>query len=312
MVFIFNNVGILVQFVIGSYFSTKISSLLGFVFAVIFFLQTWFLVESPYYLLSRKKKVQAKKNFMWLQGILSKGTTEDFKEIVEFVQTRKGFIESFRNLISKSNYKGFVLCILISFLTDLSGRCPILTYAKENFVNDNFISANNFMILLGVFIVVTGIIPTILSDKIGRKIAIVTTTAIGCVMQLSTGTLYFLHDEMKIKIFSYGLLLFITVTGYMACWSIFIANVLTLRGELISNSSRGLASGFTSMAFAFACMISIKMFQVFRDNFGICYGFWTLGIVTFVFALFSWKFLSETKNLTLREIQKNLKNSSDA
>ncbi len=306
MAFLFNGVGVLLQFFAGSYLSIWFASLMAVSISGLFFFQCFFIVESPYVLLARGKENRAMLSLKWLRASRKRHLNDEYTAIVNRVHTSGSIGQSLKILLSKRNRKGFLLIIMLSFLGDMTGRAAVLTYAKENFISDVFMTTHSFTVLLGICIVVMSIIPALLADRIGARSLIFKTSLTGGVLQLVAGTLFYLHLRTPCFIPFYGWLIFMTTGGYLCCAYIFSSNVMSLRGELIPENSRGLASGITSMTYAVSIITSIKLYQIIRDLGGVYWSFWLLTMFSFTFAVFTWMFIPDTKNKTLEQIQNEL------
>lgn len=303
LLFVTLNLGIVFQFIVGSYLSFKTSALITTIISAFYVISLFFIVESPYYYVAKSKEAEARKTMIWFKGSFNEETIAEFNSMKKQItgQSLK---------FSQSSFKSFMICMLLSFLSDTTGRPAVITYAMQNFSNDCLLSPTGFTILLGSLNACLPLVPTLLSDKVGRKVIIIVSAIIGGVMHFCTGTLYFLHDTKGINVPAYGWLLFGTITAYLCSCSIFVTNVLTLRGELISESSRGMTSGLVSMMYALAIILTIKTFQLVRDHLGLHFAFWVLSVSSLIFVLFTSFFLPETKGKTLDEIQKQLGRSN--
>ncbi|KAK7602785.1 hypothetical protein V9T40_006759 [Parthenolecanium corni] len=302
----FLNVGVLFQFVIGSVFSISTTAVITFALCILQIVLALFLVESPYFLVAAKQNEKAENNLMWLRAATSPAISDEFSSITQRVDVRENLFVSVKNLLSKTQYKGFVYCMIISFLGELTGRVTVITYASENFKTADPSSAKLMTVLLGICNVVFPVMPIFLSDTVGRKIVIVISSIVAVSMHLISGLIYFLYLKMGVQLPWFQWLVFASIAGFQSSCSIYITNVLTLRGELIAENSRGFASGFSSMAFALAVFLATKTFQIVRDCFGIYWGFWLLGSYTTLLGLFTWIFIPETKNRSFEDIQRRM------
>lgn len=302
----FLNVGVLFQFVIGSVFSISTTAVITFALCILQIVLALFLVESPYFLVAAKQNEKAENNLMWLRAATSPAISDEFSSITQRVDVRENLFVSVKNLLSKTQYKGFVYCMIISFLGELTGRVTVITYASENFKTADPSSAKLMTVLLGICNVVFPVMPIFLSDTVGRKIVIIISSIVAVFMHLISGLVYFLYLKMGVQLPWFQWLVFASIAGFQSSCSIYITNVLTLRGELIAENSRGFASGFSSMAFALAVFLATKTFQIVRDCFGIYWGFWLLGGYTTLLGLFTWIFIPETKNRSFEDIQRRM------
>lgn len=302
----FLNVGVLFQFVIGSIFSISTTATITFVLCIIQILLALFLVESPYFLVAAKQNKKAENNLMWLRAAPSTEVSEEFTSMIKRTEVSQNLFVSIKTLFSKTQYKGFVYCMIISFLGELSGRVAIVTYASDSFKTADPSSAKLMTVLLGVCNIIFPCIPIFLSDRVGRRIIIIISSIAAVATHFICGLIYFLYLKMGVQLPMFQWFVFVSIASFQSSCSVYMTNILTLRGEIIAENSRGFASGFSSMAFALAVFVATKSFQVVRDGFGIYWAFWLLGAYTTLLGFFTWIFIPETKNKTFEDIQRHL------
>lgn len=297
------NIGVLLQFVLGCFMSLRETNAFTFGLCVIQMISLFFIRESPYFLIASKQDEQAKRCLLWLRGSNSDAVEKEFSSIKERVEARRSLLESVKSLFSRKNYKGFVLCMIVSCLADLSGRVTILTFTTTTFKATDYISSNLMTMFLGICNVLFPIIPILWSDKIGRKTIIIVSSIIIVFMHLMSGFVLLLKKEFQWPWLQ--LVLFVSLTGYLSSTSACVTSILTLRGEIISENCRGLASGFSSMAIAFSVIVSTKSFQLVssQPQLGLQYAFWLLACFSTPLIFFTWIFIPETKNKSFEEIQ---------
>ncbi len=301
-----SNTGVLFQFIIGALLSLKMVSVVTSLICAAHFLFCWCIVESPYFLVAAKKEEKAQENLTWLRATRRENVVDEFNGIIERVKVKQGLAKSFKSITSQPDCWGFLLCVILSFLSDLTGRVPVMSYATENFKTLAPSNASLFTILLGCFNVLFPFISVLLSDKVGRKALLVVSAFLAMLMHFGTASLYFLSLKIGLEIPGSRWLLFATNTVFLCCCSIYTTNVLTLRGDLLAENSRGLASGFSSMAFGLAATLDIKLFQSIATEYGIYSAFWVLSALGIVYTAFICIFIPETKNKTFEEIQTGL------
>lgn len=297
------NIGVLLQFVLGYFLSLRATNAITFGLCVIQMISLYFVWESPYFLFASKQDDLAKRCLLWLRGSNSDAVEKEFSTIKERVEARQSLLVSIKSLFSKKNYKGFVLCMIICGLADLSGRVTILTFTTKTFKatqHDSHSSDSSHLmtIFLGICNVLFPIIPILWSDKIGRKTIIIVSSIIIVFMHTFSGFVFLFKKD-------YQWVLFVSLTGYLGSVSTCVTSILTLRGEIISENCRGLASGFSSMAVAFGVFVSTKSFHIVANQPGLGhqYSFWLLACFSTPLLFFTWIFIPETKNKNFEQIQ---------
>lgn len=298
------NIGVLLQFVLGRFLSLRATNAFTCALCALQLACIFFIKESPYFLVASKQDERAKRCLSWLRASNSDAVEKEFSSIKERLETRQNPLVSIRRLFSQRNYKGFVYCMGVSFLADLTGRVAILTYATKTFKETSYDDSCYVMtIWLGICNVLFTIIPMLWSDKVGRKFIIIVSSTVTVLMHLLSGFVLIL-----VKNFNWPWLqwvLFASLTGYLCSNSACVTCIFTLRGEILSENSRGLASGFSSMALAFSIVVSTKCFQSVSDHplLGLWCAFTLLACFSTLLILFTWIVIPETKNKNFEEIQ---------
>lgn len=291
------SLGTLFMFVIGHRFPMQTNALVMAIISAFYLASLFLLVESPYYLAAKKYYSEARHVLSCLRATSSEQVVSE--ELNHIVKRTSAKIE-----LSAPTLRSFGLCAVLAFLCDMTGRAPIIAYATQNFSSVEYFSADAFTVLLGTLNVAFPLVSSVLTDTVGRKIIIMVSGLAGGVANFASGALYYLHDEREMRIPFYGWCLFAAITVFIFCSTIFLTNVLIVRGELISENNRGLASGLISTVFAFSILTNIKIFQMARDYCGLPYAFGLLGVFGVVFVLVAGIFLPETKGKTFDDIQR--------
>jgi len=296
------NIGILLQFGLANFLTLQATNALTFGLCILQVTSLFFLRESPYFLVASNQKDRARSYLSWLRA--TDDVDQEFSSIKERVEARQSLLVTFGNLFSRSNYKGFLLCMVISSLSDLTGRVAILTFATEEFKEISPTSSDKLGFFLALCNVLFPLIPIFTTDRIGRK-AIIVISSLAIVGSHILSGLVFLLKEKQLDTPRLQWLLFASLAGYLCCSSICTTSIFALRGEIISENSRGLASGFSSMAIAISVFVSTKSFQLVSDqpHLGTPYAFWLLASFSAFLIIFTLVFIPETKNKNFEEIQ---------
>lgn len=134
--------GIFVQFVLGTVMHWRNIAAVSSALPVITIIALFFVPESPYWLLSRKREEKAQKSLSWLRGWVSFDQVEkEFNEI-RGVLARKVARDKKANhavqcgqkikpYFQKSFLKPFALCAAVFAIGHFSGKTPLQTYAVQ-------------------------------------------------------------------------------------------------------------------------------------------------------------------------------------
>lgn len=309
---VFKNVGLLIMFVVGTQ-NLRLSTLVAtFICCTELFLM-FYIVESPWFSLMKGNTTKAMSSLIWLRGGKNPKLVSEFEVMKEHVHvggTPLGMLKAFT---SKSNVNSFFLILVIGFLNEMTGRKAILLLSIKYFLNtqsknDELFSFSTYVILLGISNVAMALVPTFLSDRIGRRVLIIESATMGGLLNFLTGFWYFLHAFKNTALSGTEWLLFLSIAGTLCCSTIYDSTVMTLRGELLSPNCQGTASGIISMILTIGTVISIESYNQLHDTYGDYVAFWMLSFNSFFLAIVVWLVLPETKNRTLVEIQNQFEN----
>ena len=130
--------GIFSQFLMGIYFDWKTITLISTSVPIVAIICLFFVPESPYWLIMKKRDEDARKSLMWLRGWLK--TADGIKQ--EFDDLHKTLTMPTSNENEESSWKAFgrrtfilpyFVCTLAFFIGHFSGMTTLQTYAVSIF-----------------------------------------------------------------------------------------------------------------------------------------------------------------------------------
>jgi SP family xylose:H+ symportor-like MFS transporter len=255
----------------------------------------FFVPESPRYLVLRDQPDTALK-------VLNKLTSSDLaqatlKEIKETITRKSGKLFSFGiGLI--------VIGVLLSAFQQFVGINVVLYYAPEIFKNMGSATDTALFqtIIVGIINLTFTVIAILTVDKFGRKPLQIIGALGMAVFMFSLGFAFYFKQL--------GLIALISMLGYVACFAVSWGPVVwVLLSEIFPNRIRGRAMAVAVAAqwisnylvsWTFPMMDkSSKMIEVFHHGFA----YWIYGLMGILAALFMYKFVPETKQKTLEELE---------
>jgi MFS transporter, SP family, arabinose:H+ symporter len=269
--------------------------------AILFFILTWFVPESPRWLAKKES------NYPDVLGILERIGGKDFAAAE--LESIKGTVSTAGKAIEKNWWrqpgisKLLVLGIVLAVFQQWCGINVIFNYAQEIFsgagygVSDILFSivitgsVNLLFTFVGMFTV----------DRLGRK-ALMICGAGGLAGIFATiGLLYYLQIH--------GIMLLIMVVSAIACYSMSLAPVTwVLLSEIFPNRIRGAAMSVATFSLWAACFVLTYSFPILNKILHASGTFWLYGSICLAGFFFILKKLPETKGKSLEEIEREMIN----
>jgi len=271
--------------------------------ALLFLLLLYRVARSPRWLVKKGKQEEAGK----IIGDLMPGENPDIilDEIRKSLETEKK--ESQERLFKKPNRKFTLIGITIGMFAQFTGIAIVMYYATDVFRAAGFStdSAIGQTVILGLVNLIFTILAMRYIDRLGRR-KMLLFGMLSMALFLGLFALEFLFDT-----FGGGLMLFFLI-GFVASFASSMgAVVFVLLAEVFPNRirSRGVAMGSFavwivngSITFLFPIVAG-----AFGDGLGIGLSFAFFSVMTFAGFFIFRKFLFETSNMTLEEIERRNK-----
>jgi sugar porter (SP) family MFS transporter len=264
--------------------------------AVLFFILTFFLPESPRWLVKAGK---ADKAFPTLSRI--GGEVYAREEIVNIKATLNDAGEKvdFKALFNRKYRAVLLIGIVLAVFQQWCGINTVFNYAEEIFAAAGYgVSDTLFNIVVtGSVNVVFTIVAMFIVDKWGRKkLMIFGSTGLAITYILLGSAFYF---QMK------GIAVLTLVVIAIAVYAMSLAPVTwVILSEIFPNRVRGAAMALATFALWTACFLLTFSFPLLNKSLGASGTFWVYAGICMFGSLFILKKLPETKGKSLEEIEK--------
>ncbi|MDF3021560.1 MAG: D-xylose transporter XylE [Steroidobacteraceae bacterium] len=264
--------------------------------AGIFVLLLFFVPETPRGLMLKGKNEKARE-------VLTRLANEHEAKIV-LAEIDASLKETAGKLFS---YGGLVLVvgILLSAFQQLVGINAVLYYGPQMFDNMGFKGDASFAstVIMGIVMVVFTLIATATVDRWGRKPLLILGALIMAVSMIALGFLF--------NAGSVALVALVTVCIYIAGFSLSWGPVVwVMLAEIFPNSIRDKAMAIAVAAQWFMNWVVTVTFNIMDGNtalnaaFNHGFAYWLYGGFSVLAALFVWKFVPESKGVSLEDMQK--------
>ncbi|CAH2096900.1 unnamed protein product [Euphydryas editha] len=309
---LFINVGFLLAYAIGPFSTYWGLTATGGILSLFYVPFTWFIPETPFFLVYKGKIDEASQVLQKLRG-LSKDVVQTEVDGLQALVAREFRVEpSVKDLwATRGNVKALGICVFLAMLLQLSGIDVLLFYMEELLVKiGTRMSASDGTIIMGVVQVVTSFITPLVVDRLGRKL-LMWTTSLGLTIFLGLIGVYALLDSyFKYNVESWAFLPLLCLIIYMILFTLGVGPVpWILVAEMFPVRTKCLASGIASFMCWLAGFIWTRFFREVASSYGIYTAFWILAIccgLGFIFSISP--LLPETKGKTFDEIQDMLNN----
>ncbi|XP_069363062.1 facilitated trehalose transporter Tret1-like isoform X2 [Maniola hyperantus] len=311
---LFINVGFLLAYAIGPFSTYWGLTASGGILSLFYIPFTWFLPETPFFLVFKGKIEEASSVLQKLRGLPKEGVAPELEGLQALVAREFKVPTRIKDLwATRGNLKALGICVFLAMLLQLSGIDVLLFYMEELLERiGTKISPADGTIIMGVVQVVTSCVTPLVVDRLGRKL-LMWTTSLGLTIFLGIIGIYALLDShFKYNVEPYAIIPLLCLIIYMILFTLGVGPVpWILVAEMFPVRTKCMASGIASFMCWLAGFVWTRFFRDVAASYGIYTAFWVLAVccgLGFVFSISPW--LPETKGKTFDEIQDMLNNRS--
>lgn len=268
----------------------------GTVPAVLFFILSFFIPESPRFLAKSGKSAAAMTILKKIGG--EAYALQEQKEIAETLQETGSKID-WKVLKSKKVRPVLFLGIVLAVFQQWCGINVIFNYAEEIFTSAGYSVGDMLfnIVITGTVNLVFTILAMRMVDSWGRRKLMLLGSGGLSVIYILLGSSYFF--ELK------GLAILILVMVAIATYGMTLAPVTwVVLSEIFPNSIRGAAMAIATTALWMACFVLTYTFPILNKLLHASGTFWLYAFICLSGFLFIMKKLPETKGKSLEEIEK--------
>jgi len=268
----------------------------GTVPAILFFILSFFIPESPRFLAKSGKSEAA---FSILKRIGGHDyAIQEQKEIAETLHGTDSKID-WKALTSKKVKPVLILGIVLAVFQQWCGINVIFNYAEEIFTSAGYSVGDMLfnIVITGTVNLIFTLLAMRMVDSWGRRKLMLLGSIGLAVVYFMLGTSYFF--ELK------GLAILVLVMVAIATYALTLAPVTwVILSEIFPNSIRGAAMAIATTALWIACFLLTYTFPILNKLFNASGTFCLYALICFSGFLFILKKLPETKGKSLEEIEK--------
>ena len=273
----------------------------GVVPAVILYVGTFFLPESPRWMVLKGMLSAAEENLKSIRA--TEDVTRELTEIKQSIQEKRG---TWRMLFSKRLRPIMYISLGLAFFQQVTGINTIIYYAPTILQQAGFSEAATAILAtlaIGIFNVVFTVIALPLIDRWGRR-PLLLMGLIGMFISLAAQSTGFYFPELVyLRWLTVGSMIF-----YIACFAMSLGPIMWLViSEIFPLQIRGVGiSVAVSCCWAFNMLVAMTLLTLI-DAVGISGTFWIYAALCVLGALFVYFLVPETKGCSLEQIENNLR-----
>lgn len=266
--------------------------------AILFFVLTFFIPESPRWLATFGHEAKARRILVRIGG--DEFANQTLTDAREASQTKKQNVH-WKALTKPEVRNVLIIGIVIAVFQQWCGINVIFNYAHEIFSSAGYTVSNILMniVVTGITNVVFTFVAIYTVDKLGRRSLMITGSAGLALIYITLGTCYYFGFN--------GWPMLLLVVLAIACYAMSLAPVVwVVLSEIFPAHIRGMAMALSTFFLWMACFILTYTFPILNEATGASGTFWLYGLICIAGGVFIHKKLIETKGKTLGEIEKEL------
>ncbi|XP_050504974.1 facilitated trehalose transporter Tret1-like isoform X1 [Diabrotica virgifera virgifera] len=300
--------GMLLMYVFGSFLSIKMFTLICAFPTLVHIILHMFVIESPIYLISKGKKIEAIRTLESLRGNRSNREIEteylSLQQSVESDLKRKNL--SMLDLFKiRSGVKAFFISITLCIGQQGSGISIIVAFLGPIFNESGAnISGDNVGIIVGSAQVITYAVAAYVIEKLGRR-SLLLFSSLGCsLFMLSMGISFYLKHINSSFIADIRWLPVLFVILYVICYGFGLGPIpVCIIGELFPHDFRSIGTALVLVFDSILMAIINFSFPLLSEAFGTFSCMIAHSSVSLLAFIVLYLLLPETKGKTLNEIQ---------
>ena len=272
----------------------------GILPALLFFILLYTVPESPRWLTKKKRSGEA-------LAILKKVNGEDraaevLNEIEGALQHESGTL---KELFNPGLRMAMIVGIVLALFSQITGINAIIYYAPEIFKSVGFGAESALLqtVILGITNTVFTFVAIWLIDKAGRKTLLLWGVA-GMILSLLAIGLCYKYDLTR------GPWLLFFIITYLASFASSLGPIpWVLISEIFPTKTRGIAMSFATVVLWIGVVLITQLTPVMLSglsedkNLSGAYTFWIFMVNAIILFVFTFKYIPETKQKTLEEIE---------
>ena len=297
--------------IVGAYLPYQMMNVAMISILIPFFITFAFVPESPYYLLIKNRKEEAKRTIIKLQGTNN-------PEIVNFelMRVQKTVRETKENekwalwdlFSNRGNRRSLLIVVIVCWTKFLSGDTSIEAYTQEIFAYSDFsLAPEHAAILYAGVTVIMPLLVTEVIERAGRKKTFLFSGIFSALGLGIVGLFFFIKFYLKSDLTSMSWIPFAGLIFYNIASNLGISSLTyVITGEMFALNVKETAITCVTITNDLLAFLVKVVFQWMNNVAGIYSTFWMYAFFSIVGTILFYWIAPETKGKTLEEIQEGL------
>ncbi|XP_063236597.1 facilitated trehalose transporter Tret1-like [Bacillus rossius redtenbacheri] len=301
--------GFLYQYVVGPWSSYVALAVASAAIPALLLVGSLFIPDSPYQLLRRGRRAEARRAFLWLRGKRDDSTGGDeFRDMESEVAAMLKQESSVRDLVAnRATIRALLVSQGLVTFQQLSGINAVLFFAQKILgMSVSALSPSVATIVVGSVMLAASLVTPLIVDRSGRRVLLLL-SSVGMTVSLVVLGAFFYITNTGTDASSYGFVPTLSLVLYIIVYSIgFGPLAWAVSAELFAPIVRSKAASLTATTCWVLCFLVTFFFNSLVELFGSHVVFWTFAACCTAAGVFVYCLLPETKGRTLRQIQELL------
>lgn len=265
---VMGRLALLFMFSVAPYTSISNMAWISMAPPLLFLVTFIWMPESPYFLVGKDKKEEARSVLKRLRG--HDEVDDELERIVINVKLSKENQGTFREIISPDNRKGLVNLFVLVALSFLSGYTAIQDYSQSIFSKiQNDLEPHVVSIILAIVGLSSVFFGNMVVDRLGRK-PLLLISITGCAICNTVVGVYFsLSERHGVDVSAFGWIPILALMAFIVSYALGLGLVVyTMLGEIFPKHLKAVVGGTYIVIAAVTDTIVGKLFQTITDGVG--------------------------------------------
>ncbi|XP_065215943.1 solute carrier family 2, facilitated glucose transporter member 8-like [Planococcus citri] len=302
----FYDIGTLLQFFCGWHLTYKQTAILTTAISAAALLSTYYLTESPFFLISKGQKQRAYNILCYLRDSRGKVVSSELQD-TRGINSTANVCEFVSNFKRPEVYKSFIIVIILGIIASLLMTVTV-SFANYLIPSTKYLSGDAFAMILCCIPVWASLSSTFLIERYGRRTLLMSSFISIGVMVAIVSVLLYIDERTSYKvpyftwILAVVILLFVTIFSFST-----YPTVIAIRSEMFPPAYKVFGTNTTIMFNSLTSLLSTVIFIKLKELNLIYVVFVAFTITCKVALAFTYFVVPETKGKTLNEIQRMLR-----